>query len=76
MDKNPQLIIDEAALNNEPIFIIRGKDRAAVETLTNYLIAAENLNAGSEFAIDMLNVINKFIDYRMANSTKMKVPDL
>lgn len=63
----------EAALDGEPVFIIRAKDLLAEDTLIDYQNRA--IAKGSTNRSRVSTVKEKFAKWRRENPGKMKLPD-
>lgn len=60
---------------DEPVFILRAKDAAALIVLEDYYEAAEEVGASTEFLKSILDVEATFGDWQNDNADKVKVPD-
>lgn len=59
----------------EPIFILRGQDEAAEDTLDDYRINAQDAGASDEFVQGVNEEVEKFVRFKKDHSESMKVPD-
>lgn len=60
---------------DEPIFILRGQDKAASETIDDYLLNAEDEGADEEFLSGVEKCRTEFEHFKTQNLDRMKVPD-
>lgn len=63
----------EAALDGEPIFLLRAKDNLALDIVEEYYNRAD-VNKATNLS-RVRNVINKMSEWRKANPNKCKNPD-
>lgn len=61
--------------SEEPIFILRGKDSAALGTLHDYKGNAEGVGASPAFQVDLNTSITEFVKFRSEYPDRMKTPD-
>lgn len=61
--------------DDEPIFIIRAQDAAAIDALINYGRVAEVAGATIEFVTGVNQVINDFESWRGRHADRVKTPD-
>lgn len=59
--------------DDEPVFIIRAKDQAAIPALLAYAIHAHNAGSDIVFVADVMGSVKRFADWQAKNETK--VPD-
>ena len=60
---------------DEPIFILRGQDRAYVPTLKMYQRHANAVVAGDEFLKEIDKCIEEGVEFAATNRDRMKTPD-
>lgn len=60
---------------DEPVFIIRAKDRASIPALLAYAQEALRIGASVEFVYDVAGSILRFEKWQVANGDIVKVPD-
>ena len=75
VDKYPEVKRLLGIPEDEPIFIIRGKDESAMEAITAYTAIADRLGASNEFLQGMGGVSIQFAAWRTDNRHKVKIPD-
>lgn len=63
----------EAALDGEPVFVIRAKDALSRDTLNYYLVRAKDASTTNQGRIQ--TAITKFEEWRKNNKDKVKMPD-
>jgi hypothetical protein len=64
--------------DDEPVFVLRAKDKLAVRTLYKYEILAMSRGGSDipqEFLDNVTQVIDKFEEWAEKNPDKMKLPD-
>jgi len=61
--------------DDEPVFILRAKDRAALGTLYNYLENSRITGSGQEQQKVVLKRIADFATFRSDHQDRVKVPD-
>ncbi len=71
--KNPYTILKNCIEDEEPVFVLRGKDKFALQAIQAYHEAVKNGGATSDF----VNEINEIkMDYEaFANESVVKIPD-
>ena len=60
---------------DEPVFVLRAQDRAALPTLRHYENECRVLGAGEDHYSAITNVIEKFQKFADDNPDKIKTPD-
>jgi hypothetical protein len=60
---------------DEPIFIIRGKDKLATESVDDYLALAAARGCNSTFLKDLESVVSDFERFQARNPDVVKLPD-
>lgn len=60
---------------DEPIFVIRGKDKAALRTIIYYYDAAITEGAGDEHLENVTKAITEFRMFAEENPQRIKIPD-
>ncbi|MEO6068112.1 MAG: hypothetical protein ABIQ41_09055 [Gemmatimonadales bacterium] len=60
---------------DEPIFILRGQDRAAMETVDDYLLNVQDEGASVEFEAGVEKALANFTHFRATHPARMKTPD-
>lgn len=61
--------------HDEPIFILRGQDKSAAETVDDYMINAQDAGADSEFLAGVERSLVNFEHFAVTHPERMKVPD-
>lgn len=61
--------------DDEPIFILRGQDKAASTTIDDYGVNAEDAGATREFVVGLREAFDRFEQWANDNPDKMKTPD-
>jgi len=62
--------------DDEPVFIIRGRDKLALGIIGYYLGLSESLGSPKQRIEELNNVLVKFQNYANINTEKMKVPGI
>lgn len=71
--KNPYKIVKDCVENDEPVFVLRGKDKFALKAIKAYYKAVKDGGASYEF-VDEINEIKK--DFKAFSRDKnTKIPD-
>lgn len=74
MSKAQQILRDLE--DDEPFFVLRGKDLLVVPTLTEYRRLAQLFTNDIHFDVNLKSVVNEFIKYRDGRGRhRMKFPD-
>ena len=74
MTEKDKKIIEECEKTGEPIFVLRAKDKYALETLIEYReLCAHKCSTDHFQAIEKR--IDEFGDWGIDNESKMKIPD-
>lgn len=61
---------------DEPIFILRGQDKAAWEAISHYADVTEiEYQTSAEFNGEIAIVLEEFMTFKKENPDRMKVPD-
>lgn len=60
---------------DEPVFILRARDRTSVLALTMYLQGALGNGAGHQVAVGMQEEIRRFRTWQAENPELVKIPD-
>lgn len=60
---------------DEPIFILRAQDNAAMLSVSEYGFAARQVGASKEFIKEVNDISMDFADWRHNNRDKCKIPD-
>lgn len=60
---------------DEPIFIIRGRDRLAIGNINDYKLKAERAGCSPTFLEDLRQKQSEFEQYYVTHSDQMKRPD-
>lgn len=60
---------------DEPIFILRAQDDAAVETIEVYKVEAKTAGSSDDFIEDVDRALLEFENWRLNNADLCKVPD-
>jgi hypothetical protein len=61
--------------DDEPVFIIRGKDEAAPEAVHAYGDEATNIGASDEFVESVHKRAHEIHQWQLANGDLVKIPD-
>lgn len=78
MPDGPKFLVQPTGsplLHGEPVFILRGKDLAAVEAIQAYRDECRLIGAGPDHLKAIEEIITAFAEYRIDNPDDMKVPD-
>lgn len=67
-------IISECILTDEPTFTLRAKDMIAVSALAQYIHDCKR-HCTPEYIEELEIILKRFMHWRDANPTKMKIPD-
>lgn len=62
--------------DDEPVFIIRGRDKLALAIIGYYMGLSETLGSPEQRLSELNKVLVKFQSYADAHSEKMKVPGI
>lgn len=62
-----------AALDGEPVFIIRAQDKLAIKALSHYSGLAREVNAHNFYRTN--KAIAQFEQWQQANEAKVRIPD-
>lgn len=73
--KDPIKMIKEAQENNEPIFVIRAKDRCAIAALSAYNVACSLVGVEEYHLKETQKIYLKFLEFKNKNFDKTKIPD-
>jgi hypothetical protein len=73
--KNPNEIIKKALANNEPVFVLRAKDKHSVCAMWSYLEACAHNGASQEHCLGVAFAIRDFQEWQKANLQLVKTPD-
>lgn len=60
---------------DEPVFIIRAKDRSSIAAIMCYAVGARALGADQSFIDDINASVRRFDAWQKANRSQTKVPD-
>lgn len=60
---------------DEPVFIIRAKDKASIPALLGYAEAAYHAGASAEFVQDVIASVRRFEAWQEKNGDIVKTPD-
>lgn len=71
--KNPCKIVKDCIKNEEPVFVLRGKDKFAIKAIQAYYEAVKNGGATDDF-VNEINEINKDFE-AYAQESGVKIPD-
>lgn len=74
-DKYPEIKRLLGIPEDEPIFILRAQDKAAIPTLNAYWDAVTDMGCAESFAAGVDDSRGYFEDFAVANEAKMKIPD-
>lgn len=61
--------------DDEPVFVIRAKDQASVNSIKDYFVNAYRAGATEDFAKAGDSVVLVFEDWQESNRERVKVPD-
>lgn len=67
-------IITECSVTGEPTFTLRAHDVMSVSALADYIHACKR-HCTPEYVNELDVILKRFMDWRDANPTKMKIPD-
>jgi hypothetical protein len=59
----------------EPVFVLRAKDKSALDTLADYRANAKAKGAGGAHLDNVTKAIDEFRNFARNNPDKMKIPD-
>lgn len=68
-------MIEQAAENQEPVFVLRAQDKCAVIALAAYNVASKVMGASSEHVIETHEIYRLFMEWQFHNPEKTKLPD-
>lgn len=71
--KNPIKIVKDCFENEEPVFVLRGKDMFAVKAIQAYYEAVKNGGVSDDFVNEISEIKNDFNAFAKENNTK--IPD-
>jgi hypothetical protein len=75
IDKYPAVKAMLDIPDDEPIFILRGKDKLAFQTIMNYQSMAVSRRCPEAFIGDLDKVLERFEEWQDQHSELMKLPD-
>lgn len=73
--KNPNQIVHECQKREEPVFVLRAKDRASVVALEAYYLMVSEAGCNAEFAEEVRQIANNFHLWQAQNRDKTRIPD-
>ena len=74
--KYGRVLVESGAIpEDEPVFLLRAKDRASLQTMIAYKAACLGVGAGTEHIARVDESVREFRRWRAANVRRMKVPD-
>jgi hypothetical protein len=65
----------ESLIDDEPVFIIRAKDKASIPALLSYAEHAHYAGASAEFVNDVIASVKRFESWQLKNGDIVKAPD-
>lgn len=71
--KNPYKIVKDCIENEEPVFVLRGKDKFALQAIQAYYEAVYCGGATDDFVNEIAQIKMDFEAY--ANESTVKIPD-
>jgi hypothetical protein len=78
-EREPQIVnrkTDDAIPDDEPVFILRARDRLAIEAMRAYFKEADDdLDTPTEHCQAIYARLKDFSDFRKNNPSRMKTPD-
>lgn len=75
VEKTAETVLAAARANNEPVFVIRARDKAAIRALNSYIAECDGLNCNLEHLSGVEDIIDDFKQFAEDNPDQMKVPD-
>ena len=75
MKKTAESVLKSARENNEPVLVLRAKDRASLSGLRKYLFQCKSMRCNKEHISGVNAILNDFKDWRNENPDKIKIPD-
>ena len=75
MTKTAESVLKSARENNEPILVLRAKDKASLRALTKYLHQCKSMKCDKEHIEGVGQIIEDFKIFRKENPEQMKTPD-
>ena len=73
--KNPRAIIEAAEANDEPVFVLRAKDKLSIEALTAYIKFAKMDEVEEDFLQELCAIKLHFHAWQKQNPHRIKYPD-
>ncbi|MBP8981472.1 MAG: hypothetical protein KBG19_00375 [Bacteroidales bacterium] len=64
MRKDQKKIVHDALINDEPVFVLRGKDSCALEALAAYYTACTKAGCSVKFQEEILECMDEFIMHK------------
>ncbi|WP_085537227.1 hypothetical protein [Massilibacteroides vaginae] len=71
--KNPCKIVKDCIENEEPVFVLRGKDIFAIKAIQAYYESVKNGGAAADFVNEINEICKDFEAF--ANESNVKIPD-
>ena len=75
LEKYPEVKALLGIPDDEPIFILRAQDEAALNTLKSYEVYAHDVGASKTFLDGVVECSNNFASWKSENKDSVKVPD-
>ena len=73
--KTAESVLESARKNNEPVFVLRAKDKASTRTLSRYVVLCQRYGCNLEFLQDVNRIAMDFYNWRTKNKDQIKIPD-
>lgn len=73
--KDQKRIVHQALMNEEPVFVLRGRDKCALTALKSYYIRCGADGCSKEFIEDLKECIADFEAYKKEEGVVMRLPD-
>lgn len=75
MKKTAESVLIRARENNEPVFVLRAKDKAAVKAIQAYQAECRRLECDNSHIEDVQSILEEFALWRANNMEQVKKPD-
>lgn len=75
MKKSAESVLESARKNNEPVFVLRAKDRCALIAIANYRNSCIGLGCDKNHIDGINEIYNDFKQFVIDNPEKIKIPD-
>lgn len=75
MAKTAESVLKSARQNNEPVFVLRAKDKNSIDAILEYFGKCEETNCDQLHIDGVWGIYCEFVDWQRANEIKTKLPD-